>query len=107
MDTHNVYDDVHKLMELIDPRKHMHVGVPYDFYSGYVLMVANNVDTGTGTVVNSGSGYGSRSPATTPMTHLYGQLPTALIRELQTTYSRRFQHVHMIKEGVFFSGPLL
>ena len=111
MDTHNVHDDVHKLMELIDPRKHRHVGVPYDFYSGYVLMVANNVDTGTGTVVNSGSGYGSRRPATTPMTHLYGQLPTALIRELQTTYSRRFQHVHMIKEfsieGVFFSEPLL
>ena len=88
---HNVHDDVHKLMELIDPRKHMHVGIPYDFYSGYILMVANNVYG-----IDSGSAYGSRSPANIPMTHLYGQLPTSLIRELQTTYSRRFQQVHKI-----------
>ena len=96
VDAHNVHNDVHELMELIDPRKHMHVGIPYDFYSGYVLMVANNIDTATDNVVNYGSGYSSRRPGTTPMTHLYGQLPTSLITELQTTYSRKFQQVHMI-----------
>ena len=91
VDAHNVHNDVHELMELIDPRKHMHVGIPYDFYSGYILMVANNIYG-----IDSGSAYGSRSPANIPMTHLYGQLPTSLIRELQTTYSRKFQQVHMI-----------
>ena len=39
------HDVIHnRLLDLLDPKKHMHPGVPYDFYSGYILMVAKNVE---------------------------------------------------------------
>jgi len=72
---HDVHEDIHELMDLIDPRKHMHAGIPYDFHNGYILMVGNNFDT--------------RHQST----HLYGQLPTDVIRELQTNHPRQFQLV--------------
>merc|ERR1719297_698495 len=57
------YDDnvIHsRLLDLLDPAKHMHPGIPYDFYSGYILMVAKNVDVDDENQVNTGSYYGSR-----------------------------------------------
>lgn len=83
---HDVHDEVHRIMDMIDPRRHTHVGVPYDFYSGYILMVAKIPDTG--------SNFGSRriNQQSTQSVQLYGQLPTNVIRELQTT-QRRFQEV--------------
>jgi hypothetical protein len=80
-------------MNLIDPRRHAHIGIPYDFHSGYLLMVANNIDIDSENVVNSGSSYGSRRGSNQPVAQLYGQLPTAAIRELQTTHRSRFTQV--------------
>ena len=80
-------------MNLIDPRRHAHIGIPYDFHSGYLLMVANNIDIDSENVVNSGSSYGSRRGSNQPVAQLYGQLPTAAIRELQTTHRSRFTEV--------------
>merc|ERR1719486_1442700 len=53
-------DVIHsRLLDLLDPAKHMHPGIPYDFYSGYILMVAKNVDVDEENQVNTGSYYGS------------------------------------------------
>jgi len=90
---HDVHNDIHELMNLIDPRRHAHIGIPYDFHSGYLLMVANNIDIDSENVVNSGSSYGSRRGSNQPVAQLYGQLPTAAIRELQTTHRRRFTEI--------------
>ena len=40
------------LLEMMDPARHMHPGVPYDFYSGYVVVEAQNLGEQGG---NSGS----------------------------------------------------
>jgi len=48
-------DVIHsRLLDLLDPAKHMHPGIPYDFYSGYILMVAKNVDVDEENQVNTG-----------------------------------------------------
>jgi len=80
-----------RLLDLLDPAKHMHPGIPYDFYSGYILMVAKNVDMDDDdNDVTTGGYYGSRgnsrSPA--PTTHLYGQLPGKVVMDLQRNYGR-------------------
>jgi len=74
----------HRLLELLDPSKHMHPGIPYDFYSGYILMVADNIDTAD----NSGSGgYSSynrnRNTPAEPTTFLYGKLTPDTVRDLR------------------------
>jgi len=83
---HDLHEDVHQLLNMIDPRRHTHFGVPYDFYSGYILMVAK--------VPDIGSNFGSRriNQQSTQSVQLYGQLPNGVIRELQTT-QRRFQEI--------------
>ena len=87
-------------MNLIDPRRHAHIGIPYDFHSGYLLMVANNIDIDSENVVNSGSSYGSRRGSNQqPVAHLYGKLPNSAIRELQTTHRRRFTEVSKKKQS--------
>jgi len=95
--THDVHNDIHELMNLIDPRRHAHIGIPYDFHSGYLLMVANNIDIDSENVVNSGSSYGSRRGSnqqqSMSVAHLYGKLPNAAIRELQTTHRSRFTEI--------------
>ena len=45
-----------RLLDLLDPAKHMHPGIPYDFYDGYILMVADNVDDDINNVNNNGYG---------------------------------------------------
>jgi len=78
---HNLHNDVHKILEMIDPRRHAG-GVPYDHYSGYIIMV--------GKIPEIGSNYGNRQ--STQSVQLFGQLPTDVIRELQTI-QRTFQEV--------------
>jgi len=89
-------DAIHsRLLDLLDPQKHMHPGVPYDFYSGYILMVAKNVDTDEEeNQVNTGSYYGSRGnqQAQTATTHLFGKLPDEVTSDLQRNYGR-FQKI--------------
>ena len=46
-----------RLLDLLDPKKHMHPGIPYDFYSGYILMVAKNVDMDDDDDENTGGMY--------------------------------------------------
>ena len=60
-----------RLIKLLDPSEHKHPGIPYDFHSGYIIMVANNVDTD----YSSGS-----------TTYLYGSLSYDMVTFLQRTY---------------------
>ena len=60
-----------RLIKLLDPSEHKHPGIPYDFHSGYIIMVANNVDTD----------YSSGSTA-----YLYGTLSYDMVTFLQRTY---------------------
>ena len=64
-----------RLIKLLDPSEHKHPGIPYDFHSGYIIMVANNVDTGS-------------------TTFLYGSLSYDMVTFLQRTYGL-FQMVSM------------
>ena len=32
------------LIELMDPSRHVHPGIPYDFYAGYVVVESQNLD---------------------------------------------------------------
>merc|ERR1712012_1413089 len=88
------YDDsvIHaRLLDLLDPAKHMHPGIPYDFYSGYILMVAKNVDidhedegTGGG---HRQSYHRSRSqPSVKESVHLYGRLSEDTVSDLRRNY---------------------
>jgi len=89
-------DVIHsRLLDLLDPAKHMHPGIPYDFYSGYILMVAKNVDIDEDNQVNTGSYHGSsrgNQQTQTATTHLYGQLPAEVTTDLQRNYGR-FQKI--------------
>merc|ERR1711936_1494863 len=79
-------DVIHsRLLDLLDPAKHMHPGIPYDFYSGYILMVAKNVDDDINNVNNNGYG-GHRGNSRPVTTHLYGHLANEIIRDLQSSY---------------------
>lgn len=92
-------DVIHnRLLDLLDPARHMHPGIPYDFYSGYLLMVAKNVDIDGENDVNTGSYYGSSrgNPAPEVSTHLYGKLPDSAYLDLQRNYGR-FRKVSLSK----------
>ena len=79
-DEHNLHNDVRRLLEMIDPKKQRPVGVPYDSYSGYIVMIAKIPDIGPN--------YGSRPQSV----QLFGKLPTDVKQELQTIQGR-FQEV--------------
>ena len=34
------------LIQLMDPSRHIHPGIPYDFYAGYVVVESQNLDDG-------------------------------------------------------------
>jgi len=87
-------DVIHnRLLDLLDPAKHMHPGIPYDFYNGYILMVAKNVDVDDDNDVNTGSSYSrGNQQVRTATTHLYGQLPQEVVTDLQRNYGR-FQKI--------------
>merc|ERR1712156_1344434 len=74
-----------RLLDLLDPAKHMLPGIPYDFYDGYILMVADNVDDDINNVNNNGYG-GHRGNSRPVTTHLYGHLANEIIRDLQSSY---------------------
>jgi len=60
------------LLEMMDPARHVHPGIPYDFYSGYVVVEAENLD-------GSGYPYGSAAEKTIVL----GQLPQKVRRKLE------------------------
>jgi len=87
------YDDsvIHaRLLDLLDPAKHMHPGIPYDFYSGYILMVAKNVDIDhedEGAGGHRQSYHRSRSqPSVKESVHLYGRLSEDTVSDLRRNY---------------------
>ena len=80
----NLHNDVRRLLDMIDPKKQMHNRLQYDFYSGYILMVAKLPDVG------SFNGYVNQQA--TQSVQLFGQLPPDVLQILQTT-QRRFQEV--------------
>ena len=58
-------------LKWLDPFQHMHPGSAYDFYSGYILMVAETID-------NHGSGRNGQA------TFLYGTLTNEVVSDLRT-----------------------
>jgi len=86
----DLHNDVHTLLEMMDPRRHAHVGgVPYDHYSGYIIMVGKIPEIDSN---GARSNYGYNNQQSTQSVQLFGQLPTDVIRELQTI-QRTFQEV--------------
>jgi hypothetical protein len=55
-------------MAMVDPARHVHPGIPYDFFSGYLVMVADNISPTTGN---------------TAYVTLLGELPRDVEAELQ------------------------
>ena len=33
-----------KILDMVDPARHVHPGIPYDFFAGYILMVADSLN---------------------------------------------------------------
>ena len=72
----------------------MHPGIPYDFYSGYILMVAKNVDRDHEDESSSGSRYGQsqyrtggqRQQEVKESVHLYGRLSDETVSDLRRNY---------------------
>ena len=74
-------DVIHaRLMDLVDPARHVHPGIPYDFFSGYILMV-------TDSAVSSGS--------TSDHVTLLGELPY----DVETSLSRNYGRVNQLGTG--------
>ena len=84
---HNLHNDVHQILTMIDPRRHSRPGVPYDFYSGYIMMISK--------VPEIGGSHNYRNQHSSQSVQLFGQLPADIIRQLQAT-QRRFQEVCFI-----------
>jgi len=39
------HDEIHsRLLDLVDPARHNHPGIPYDFFSGYIIMISDQLD---------------------------------------------------------------
>lgn len=37
-------DNVNRLLDMVDPARHVHPGIPYDFFAGYVVLVADKIN---------------------------------------------------------------
>ncbi|XP_059091785.1 uncharacterized protein LOC131887243 [Tigriopus californicus] len=73
-------DVIHsKLLDLMDPARHIHPGIPYDFFAGYLLMVSDEVNP---TVEGNGH------------TTILGELPYEVETALHRHYGRVNQVTH-------------
>ena len=80
-------DEIHsRLLELVDPSKHNHPGIPYDFHGGYILMISDNIDEPETTY--GASSYSSSAVAPASTTTLLGRLPEFVISAFQSNYGR-------------------
>ena len=68
------------LIELMDPSRHVHPGIPYDFYSGYVVVESLNLDDG---------GQSRRQEETVVL----GQLPQVVRAKLEEQWGK-YQYVN-------------
>lgn len=82
MDLHN------KLMDMLSPSRHVHPGIPYDFYTGYIVVIADHL-----THAESSDYYG-----TAKYTTVVGALPDKVRNELEQNYGK-YEHVeeHTVK----------
>ena len=72
-------DVIHsRLMDLVDPARHVHPGIPYDFFAGYILMTAEDL--------SEDSSYKS--------VNLLGELP----HDVETELSRNYGRVNKLSE---------
>ena len=103
-----------RLIELLDPSKHRHPGIPYDFYSGYVLMVSNNVDNDINEVNTDtfgGDQYNNGNVSPPTVTYLYGRFPNDVISDFRRSYGsfervgHNFLQIPLLK--THFEIPLL
>ena len=67
------------LIELMDPSRHVHPGIPYDFYSGYVVVESQNLDDGNHLVQEK--------------TTVLGQLPQVVRAKLEQQWGK-YQYVN-------------
>merc|ERR1719259_52145 len=70
------------LLEMLDPGRHVHPGIPYDFYSGYIVVVADHLASGQRV---------GRYRAPLPSTTLIGQLPHRVASALSREQRGRFE----------------
>ena len=52
-----IEQQIYRYQILHDNSNYLFIGIPYDFYNGYILMVAKNVDVDDDNDVNTGSSY--------------------------------------------------
>ena len=69
------------LIQLMDPSRHVHPGIPYDFYAGYVVVEAQNIDDS------------NRNNYQEEQTVVLGQLPQVVRAKLEQQW-RKYQYVN-------------
>jgi len=75
------HEDVrNRLVQLVNPVRHNHPGIPHDFFVGYILMVGENVDQAEQYSASYGPSPGS--------TVILGKLPENVLQIFQTNYGR-------------------
>jgi|ERR1712029_776567 len=62
------------LLDMVDPKRHVHPGIPYDFYSGYLI-----VESSSTTVIPQTNYYGT----STDTTEVVGELPQNVKTKLE------------------------
>jgi len=69
------------LIQLMDPSRHVHPGIPYDFYAGYVVVEAQNIDDS------------NRNNYQEEQTVVLGQLPQVVRAKLEQQWGK-YQYVN-------------
>ena len=67
---------------MIDPARHVHPGIPYDFYSGYIVVIAEQLT------------HAQRHGSHTDQTMVVGQLP----RKVQTALEQNWGLYQQVEE---------
>ena len=71
------------LLQMMDPSKHVHPGIPYDFYEGYVVVESENVDESNQRNVGSLSQRGNNEE-----TVIIGKLPQSVRMKLEQQWGK-------------------
>lgn len=72
-------------MDMMDPARHVHPGIPYDFFAGYLIMIADSMNTVS---PNNDNDYGHVT--------LFGELPY----DVETSLSRNYGRVNKVRQNV-------
>ena len=83
------------MIELMDPSRHIHPGIPYDFYAGYVIVESQNLDDP------------NRNNYQEEKTTVLGQLPQVVRAKLEQQWGK-YQYVNdnKVSNTIYFSTRL-